>query len=112
MSPDPLGRRDFLSGAGGGFLCTPSGQKGFLDRGAGAPKLASRVAGPPKGAAAGGNGAPTAFASATPSASGNTREYGIKAEAVRGNIVPSGRDQMMNKPVKGKTTFTAYAYRP
>jgi FtsP/CotA-like multicopper oxidase with cupredoxin domain len=112
MSPDPLGRRDFLSGAGGVFLCTLAGQKVLLDRGADVPKLASGVAVPPKVAAAERNGAPTAFASATTSASGNTREYWIKAEAVRWNIVPSGRDQMMNKPVKGKTTFTAYAYRP
>src|SRR4051795_9482368 len=112
MSPDPLGRPAFLSGAGVVFLCTLAGQKVFLDRGADVPKLASGVAVPPKVAAAERNGAPTAFASATTSASGNTREYWIKAEAVRWNIVPSGRDQMMNKPVKGKTTFTAYAYRP
>ena len=28
------------------------------------------------------------------------------------NIVPTGRDAMMDQKVKGKTKFTAYAYRP
>src|SRR4051812_27800818 len=112
MSPDPLGRRDFLSGAGGVFLCTLAGQKVFLDRGADVPKLASGVAVPRRAGAAEPTGPPPAFPSAPPSASGNPREYWIKAGGVRWNIAPSGRDQMMNKPVKGKTTFTAYAYRP
>ena len=111
MTPD-LDRRDFLSGAGGVFLCTLAGHRLLLDRKADVPKLAAGVPVPPKVAAADRAGAPTAFASATTSAAANTREYWIKAEAVRWNIVPSGRDQMMNAPVKGKTTFTAYAYRP
>ena len=42
---------------------------------------------------------------------GASREYWIQAEQVKWNIVPAGRDQMMGKQVKGKTKFTAYAYR-
>ena len=40
------------------------------------------------------------------------REYWIQAEPVKWNIVPSGRDAMMDRKVKGKTKFAAYAYRP
>ena len=39
------------------------------------------------------------------------REYWIQAEPVSWNIVPTGRDGMMDKKVKGKTKFAAYAYR-
>ena len=45
-------------------------------------------------------------------AGGQRREYWIRAEPVRWNIVPTGRDEMMDKKVKGKTKFNAYAYRP
>ena len=43
---------------------------------------------------------------------GPTREYWIAAEERPWNIVPTHRDAMMNERVKGKSTFTAYAYRP
>ena len=45
------------------------------------------------------------------SAGATAREYWIQAEQVNWNIVPTGRDAMMDKKVKGKTKFTAYAYR-
>jgi Multicopper oxidase len=42
---------------------------------------------------------------------GPAREYWITAEPVEWDIVPTGRDQMMNMPIKGRTKFTAWAYR-
>jgi FtsP/CotA-like multicopper oxidase with cupredoxin domain len=113
MSPEPVDRRDFLAGAGGLFLCTLAGQKVFLDKGADVPKLASGVPVPPKVAraeanAASGSQSSTVLAAST---SSTAREYWIQAEPVSWNIVPSGRDAMMNKKVRGKTRFTAYAYR-
>ena len=65
---------------------------------------------PPKVSAA-----ETAGAAAQPTLVANDvgarREYWIQAEPVKWNIVPSGRDEMMDKKVKGKTKFAAYAYR-
>ena len=112
MISGPRGRREFFADAGGLFLCTLAGQKVFLDRGADVEGLAADVKVPPKVAAAQaqpgyGDGARTVLAADAP----GRREYWIKAEAVRWNIVPEGRDQMMGKKVKGKTKFSAYAYR-
>ncbi|MFN8161520.1 MAG: multicopper oxidase domain-containing protein [Solirubrobacterales bacterium] len=112
MGPDSVGRRDFLSGAGGLLLCTLAGKKVFLDKGADLPKMAAGVPVPPKVRAAEAKGqseAPRTLLAST--GAGQVREYWIRAEPVRWNIVPTGRDQMMNKPIRGKTTFTAYAYR-
>ena len=45
------------------------------------------------------------------SGGGQRREYWIRAEKVKWNIVPTGRDAMMDEKIKGKTKFVAYAYR-
>jgi manganese oxidase len=109
---DPLGRREFFAGAGGLFFCTLAGQKVLTDRGADVEKLAAEVPVPPKVAAAESSaGAPEAQAVLAQSAAGARREYWIRAEEVRWNIVPTGKDQMMDTKVRGKTKFTAYAYR-
>lgn len=113
MSPGPLGRREFLSASGGLFLCTLAGQKVFPGGGA-APvdELASSVAVPPKVAAADRDGSAARISEAAVArATGDTREYWIRAEPTKWNIVPTGRDGMMNSRVKAKSKFTAYAYR-
>ncbi len=109
----PLGRRELFADAGGLLLCTLAGQKVFLNGGgADVEALATDVKVPPKVAAAKRSGsyrypqAQTVLAQATP-----TREYWIRAEATKWDIVPKGRDQMMGEKIKGKTTFTAYGYR-
>jgi manganese oxidase len=107
---DPLGRREFFAGAGGLFLCTLAGQRVLADRGADVEKLAADVPVPPKVVAAESGQAP-AVRTMLAQSTGARREYWIRAEPVRWDIVPSGRDQMMDKRIKGKTTFTAYAYR-
>ncbi len=102
-------RRQFLTGAGGLFLCTLGGQKVLLNKEADVEGLSEGLDVPPKVAAA---KADPAYGSQTVlAAAGATREYWIKAEAVKWNIVPRGRDEMMGEKVKGKTRFTAYAYR-
>lgn len=114
----PLGRRQFLEGASGLLICTLAGQKILVDEPADVEALSKQVETPPKVAkadAAAGAGA-GAGAAATPRVQGvagpnSTREYWIAAEPVRWNIVPTGRDQMMDERVKGRTRFTAYAYR-
>ena len=113
---DGLDRRDFLSGASAAFLCTLAGQKVLTDRPADVEALAADVPVPPRVDAAQRDGAAEGDAvlasqSASAAISGVRREYWIRAEEVRWNIVPTGRDEMMAERVKGRTTFRAYAYR-
>lgn len=117
MSPEPIDRRNFLGMSGMAFLCTLAGQKVLADHGkVDVEHLAGEVAVPPRVAAAeargGEPGAGRRELAAFSSATGQTREYWLAAEPRRWNIVPTGRDQMMAAPVKGRTVFDAYGYRP
>jgi FtsP/CotA-like multicopper oxidase with cupredoxin domain len=104
-------RRQFLAGGGAAFVCTLAGHKLFLDQPADLPKLASGVRVPPKVAATAGP-AQTQFVSDVSEAAARAqRQYWIRAEERRWDIVPTGRDEMMDKPVNGKTRFPAYVYR-
>lgn len=118
MDFDGIDRRGFLAAGGGAFLYTLAGHKisaneGQIDIDA----HAKGVAVPPKVAAADAAGkSPAAQASAGTTEladfEGTTaKEYWITAEPVEWNICPTGMDQMMNMPIKGKTKFTAWAYR-
>lgn len=112
MDADSFGRRELFAGGGGLFICTLAGQKVLRDRGADVDKLAADVPVPPKVKAAAAAGGMTAAAQPTLArADGARREYWIRAEPARWNIVPTGRDAMMDRKIKGKTKFTAYAYR-
>lgn len=112
MDAHSFGRRELFAGGGGLFLCTLAGQQVLRDRGADVEKLASEVPVPPKvKAAAAAGGATAAAQPVLARADGARREYWIRAERVRWNAVPSGRDGMMDEKVEGKTKFTAYAYR-
>jgi FtsP/CotA-like multicopper oxidase with cupredoxin domain len=116
MEPDPLGRREFLAG-GGLFICTLAGHKLLANKPVDVDALAKEVKVPPKVAAYEEGGgvaqqdAKTELAAFNPASSGNRREYWIQAEPVRWRIVPTGRDQMMGRRIRGKTKFTAFAYR-
>lgn len=114
MQLEPFGRRELFAGTGGLFLCTLAGQKIFADGGeADLGKLAGELPVPPKVAAAEATGAGTAAsAAALAKADGTRREYWIKAEEAKWNIVPTNRDAMMDEKVPGKKKFTAWAYRP
>jgi len=113
MDFEPINRRSFMSVAGGALLCTIGGQKVFANEGANLKQLAAGVEVPPKVAAAKNN----ANVIKAASLSGNRKEYWIAAEPRSWNIIPKNsngkkRDQMLNQPIKkGKTTFSAYAYR-
>ncbi len=113
MSPSPLDRRSFLGLTGAAFVCTLAGQRVSTEEGQiDVDRLAGGVEVPPRVAAANGSAA-SAAATVTASASvAQVREYWIAAEQRSWNIVPTHRDQMMAEPVKGHTTFNAYAYRP
>jgi FtsP/CotA-like multicopper oxidase with cupredoxin domain len=121
-----MDRRGFLALGGGMFFCTLAGQKISADEGqidvdkhakglAVPPKVAAAEAAGAGGAAYAGHaegalgGGTTELAAFT--VNGPAREYWIQAEPVEWDIVPTGRDQMMDMPIKGKTKFTAWAYR-
>jgi len=110
----PLGRREFFADAGGLALCTLAGVEVLSNERADVEGLAQGIEVPPKVLAAQERGqnpatTQTVFAATTRAA----REYWIRAEPIkRWDMVPTGRDEMMGKKVKGKTTFPAYGYRP
>ncbi|HEX7245359.1 MAG TPA: multicopper oxidase domain-containing protein [Solirubrobacterales bacterium] len=114
MSFGPTDRRSFLSLAGATFVCTLAGQRVNMGEGqVDVAQLSNGVDVPPRVAAAnGGSASASAAAVAAASAGGQVREHWLAAEQRRWNIVPTHRDQMMAEPVKGKTTFEAYGYRP
>src|SRR5215831_5735281 len=107
MGLGELDRRHFLAGAGGVFFCTLAGHRLALDRPADLPRLAGGVSTPPKVAASGSK----PLGAGAAAAAGADREYWIRAEKRNWDVVPTGRDEMMNEPVKGKTNFKAYGYR-
>src|SRR5687767_5221285 len=112
MNQEPFGRRELFAGTGGLFLCTLAGQKVLAGERANVERMALDVPVPPKvreAAAQGGAASSPTFVADTV---GARREYWIQAETVKWNIVPSGRDAMMDEKVKGPTKFQAYAYRP
>jgi manganese oxidase len=100
-------RRKFLAGGGAAFFCTLAGHKLAYDKEADLPALAGDVPVPPRVAAASG------VEDASPAAgkTGGTSEYWIRAEKVRWEIIPTHRDQMMDERIRGKSHFSAYAYR-
>ncbi len=108
MGLDPFGRRDLFVGAGGAFLCTLAGQRVATDKSVDLTELSAEIPVPPKVKAAEGS---STLVSSKQAPGGQRREYWIRAERVRWNIVPNGRDAMMDKKIKGKTKFVAYAYR-
>ena len=89
------------------LLCTLAGKKFSVDEEVPVAALNEGLEVPPKVAAARANGG-VAPGSATVLAKATTAsEYWIQAEPGDWDIVPKGRDQMMDKKVKGKTTFKA-----
>jgi FtsP/CotA-like multicopper oxidase with cupredoxin domain len=113
VSFGPTDRRSFLGLAGATFICTLAGQR--VDAGRGqidVARLSNGVDVPPQVAAANGSGATSEAVAAAVAGGAKVREYWIAAEQRSWNIVPSHRDQMMAAPVKGRSTFQAYAYRP
>src|SRR3954453_12448435 len=104
-------RRQFLAGGGAPFVCTLAGPKPFRARPSVPPKLASGVRVPPKVAAAEGPAQTQFVSDVSTVAAGAQRQYWIRAEERRWDIAPTGRDEMMDKPINGKTRFPAYVYR-
>jgi len=111
MSFGPVDRRSFLSGGAGAFVCTLAGQKIASDGPeADLEQLAAGIEVPPKVRGASFRQNPLAPAPA-PASGGARREYWVVAQEVRWNIVPTKRDEMMNRRVKEKAKFKAFVYR-
>jgi len=118
MPVPPIGRRQFITAAGGTLFCTLSGHQMSANSHVsmeGMERLGAEVPVPPLVRAADSDDQPHAtFVSATARAAqgtGQIREYWIRAERTHWNIVPTHRDGMMNARVPGRSTFTALAYR-
>jgi FtsP/CotA-like multicopper oxidase with cupredoxin domain len=103
-----VGRREFLTGAGGATLLTLAGLQVPGNAQADMEGMGRQVAVPPAVAAARGR-APAAVT--TQANGGSVREYWIQAEKTAWNIVPTHRDAVLDVPIKGRTTFKALTYR-
>ncbi|MFL5864141.1 MAG: hypothetical protein ACJ780_25785, partial [Solirubrobacteraceae bacterium] len=113
-----IGRRQLLASAGGTLFCTLAGQRLSANSHVDIDKLSGGIPVPPKVAEYYGAQAeahPQFVSDRTPraaAASGQVHTYWIKAVRTKWNIVPTHHDGMMNRKVRGKTTFTALAYQP
>jgi FtsP/CotA-like multicopper oxidase with cupredoxin domain len=114
----PIGRRQFVTNAGGMFFCTLAGHQLTADSHVDIQRLSDGMPVPPKVAAyyeAQSQGRPDFVSDTTPravSSSGQVREYWIKGVRTKWDIVPTHHDGMMDRRVPGPTVFTALAYRP
>jgi len=107
---DPIDRRSFLGMGGMAFFCTLAGQQIPTDQGQiDVSGLSSELDVPPRVREGEGGQASAELTALT--GTGPVREYWIAAEERPWNIVPTHRDEMMAAPIKGRTTFNAYAYR-
>jgi len=108
MEFESMDRRGFLGVGGAALICTIAGKQYKVTKDTDFAKLSKKIPVPPKVKAARGNPPIT-----NAEINGNRREYWITAEAMRWNIVPKKRDQMMNASLKkkGRTTVSAYGYR-
>ena len=112
MTHPPIGRRAFVAEAAGGLLlCTLAGKKFSLDEEVPVEALNEGLDVPPKVAAARANGGVVPGGQTVLAKAASTNEYWIKAEQMKWDIVPKGRDQMMGVDIKVKTTFKAWGYR-
>src|SRR3954471_24840130 len=110
MTDSETTRRSFFGLAGGAaLLCTIGGEQVTVDGPKGlarADALASGVPRPP-----GAQRRLTAFPEIQPQPGGRRVEYWIQAESLKWDIVPTHRDKWMNRTIRGRTTYRAYAYR-
>jgi FtsP/CotA-like multicopper oxidase with cupredoxin domain len=117
----PIGRRQFVTSAGGTLFCTLAGHRLTSDSHVNIQQLSAGVPVPPRVAAyyreqkqAESESLPQFVSDTTPkagSAAGQVHEYWIKAVKTKWDIVPTHHDGMMDKKVPGNTKFTALAYR-
>lgn len=101
-------RRTFFGVGGGAFLCTVAGQDAMTGKDeVDLDGWARKVKEPPS--------VRRQFAEArvdpAPAPGGQAREVWLQAERASWDIVPTGRDAMMDEKVGGKTRFTAFVYR-
>ena len=116
MPVPPIGRRQFVASAGGALFCTLGGHRVTADAKVDLDRLGAAVPVPPRVAAAYEQTTGPQFVSETSAVApaapgGQVREYWIKAVKTPWDIVPSHHDGMMDSKVRGKTRFTALAYR-
>ncbi len=102
-----IDRRTLFGVGGVGLVCTLGGLKVRDDEEADLGALGKQFKDPPSLSRA----RFKQIADPQPAAGGQVREYWIQAERVKWDIVPHKRDQMMDEPIKGKTTFNALVYR-
>jgi plastocyanin len=114
----PIGCGGFLAGAaaaaGGAALVTLGGLEYHADARLDVEAMGRQMEVPPAVANYYNRQSQTGYVAAlpAPTAGGITRPYWIKAVKVPSwDIVPSHRDGMMDRPIKGKTKITAIAYQ-
>jgi manganese oxidase len=107
-----LDRRGFLGVAGGAALLCGIGGKPLLERTPAEVDQADAAARALKKPASAQDPIDTSqFATPEPQPGGRRREYWIAARSVTWDIAPTGRDEWMNHPIRGKRKFRALVYQ-
>jgi len=102
-------RRSFLSAsAGTALLCTIGGKPVEISSHKQVEEVDAAVRGMTRPAAI---SEPQGFPTPTPAPGGKVREYWIQARTRLWDIVPTGRDDWHDMPVRGKSTYRAYVYQ-
>jgi FtsP/CotA-like multicopper oxidase with cupredoxin domain len=107
----PVGRRQFISGAGSTLFCTLAGHSISADTHVNVDKLGAQVPVPPKVRAADAHPASVDTTATRAAITGPVREYWIAAEKTHWDVIPNHHDGMLNRHVGGRSKFTALAYR-
>jgi hypothetical protein len=104
-------RRAFLGLGGAALICGVGGQTLTLSTPhdvAEADAFARRL---PKPKAARDPVDALTFHTPEPQPGGHKREYWVQARPAKWNVAPTGRDEWMNHPIRGRRTFTALVYQ-
>src|SRR4051812_25815908 len=104
-------RRSFLAVGGTALICGVGGHKLTLSTPAEVAQADAAARRLPKPKSAKDPVDTLTFPTPEPQPGGQKREYWIQARPVKWNVAPNGRDEWMNYPIRGRTTFAALVYQ-
>src|SRR3954454_25417475 len=107
-----IDRRGFLGVGGTALICTLGGKSTSLRSVDDVRQADAKAAGLRRPAALRADRVDALkFGTPEPQPGGQVREYWVQARSIRWDVAPTGRDDWMDMPIRGKRTFTALVYQ-